>query len=195
MKYINTVINKPLLLILATCLLWVGCKKQTCHDVTCPADYLCVDGVCRLACDGNPYLVRDSCGVIICGPHQFVARDTCWCDTNWIGNCDIPIGLVAGKYHVKGSDYTYMAGSGATTYNFEYDITINRSRDTLFYGSDPYKYVSTTDAYFTFEAHVNGPGYHQLRFRRTLDDSVFYRMQQNGLGGGTSSLFSGVKIN
>lgn len=186
------------LVVIALVLLIVGfaaCKKQTCKDVVCPANTLCVDGVCRIACDNNPYLVRDSC-VVICGPNQFLARDTCWCDTNWIGNCDIPIGLLAGRYHVKGSNYTYMAGSGPVTGNFEYDITIIRKHDTLFCGGYPYKYDSNTGSsvYFTFAAHVSAPGYRQLRFRRALKDSVFYEMYNGAMGGGTRESFAGVKI-
>lgn len=179
MSYINVLINKPALLIMATCMLLAACKKQTCTDVVCPANTTCINGTCRISC----------------GPHQVVAGDTCRCDTNWIGNCDIPIGLLAGRYHVKGSSYSF-SGSNSTSMDFETDVTIERSGDTLFYGGYAHTYAAYMDttAYFPFVKLTSPGNYSRLRFKRTLDDSIFYDMQTGGMGGGTGTGFIGTKL-
>lgn len=80
--------------------------------------------------------------------------------------------------------------------DFETDVTIERSGDTLFYGGYAHTYAAYmgTAAYFYFVKLTSPGDYSRLRFKRTLDDSVFYDMQTGGMGGGTNSSFSGVKI-
>lgn len=182
---------------MATCILWIGCKKQTCDDVTCPVDYLCVDGVCRIACNDNPYLVNDSCGVIICGPHQFVAGDTCLCDTGWTGsNCTLAVSQFAGWYRMYGTEHIMSVGQN-------YFDTIDKQIEITRVGSELYtenairnysydEQSSGVSNYYVFSWSANYQNNSTLKFAKG-NDSLYYYHTAGGPGGATVTTLSGTK--
>lgn len=174
--------NKPLLLIAFTCMLWMGCKKQACDGVVCPANGRCIDGDCYSTC----------------GPNQHEVGYTCQCDTGWVGYlCKIPKGRISGSYHVTGYYFDYMANTSTplTVIDDTTDVVFNN--DKIYFNG--YNYTCSgcdndRNEYYSFGWFNGSHSYSSLKFRRQPDDSLFYYSEVGGLGSGRVTSFKGVKI-
>lgn len=181
--------NKPLLLIVAICMLCMGCKKQSCDGVVCPANRECKDGDCYLTC----------------GPHQQLVNGHCLCDTGWGGTaCDVPYAALAGRYHFVG---LYIRHSVLNTPMVDTTLVDDTAlvffhNDTVFARGKRFVYTAGLNGYdaanyYLYEyqepylAWINDGA---IGFRKSLPDTLIYKTSFGSPAVSSSTKLYGFKV-
>jgi hypothetical protein len=191
---------KQAILFMLLTLLVAGCKKGTDNPgLECGVNShfengacICNDGWFGWNCDRN--VLTD------CGPHGTGYENWCICDTGWIGNnCHVPIGSLAGTYHVVG-EWSFSLMTSPPTFNSGYIDTIlqvTQKKDTLFFRGRAHLFgvgYADTSIYYPFGWSYGGDNYSYLSFHKTADDSLFYSGRSGGMAGGTTTNLVGIKL-
>ena len=149
-----------------------GCKKDKC-EWYCLHYGTCIDGVCR-------------------------------CASGWSGaNCNIEtktIDSFAGNYHMVGYSQVWSGGSVQPPVTIDTIVAITKVDEiTLMINLGSWPFVlqglSYDSAKYVYKWFLTPANYGTLSFQRPFaDDSVFHSLHEGGIGGGTNTYLSGIKI-